>query len=373
MSKQTFNFVGELLIPRDAENFYKSWHKTDDRGRTKARNSIKFGVKEGGRNVGYVTLTGFEMDDIRTYDTEGNQLIIDWADRMQPEVARNVSFSRRYKVNLGKDYDEQTFVTQYDMVEYLADVLPNYPDMVRVTGTWEKNPYKGRISDRFVIQNVYGVTPDTVPKLELTMEAFYNGDCVNTQKSDGKIYLDCYIRQYLGQNGYVFFHQNAILCNTAYEFESEVRTDDFVVRNVNPKHVALWEFKKSFLEGLSKKKMYRMAWNCRYINGAEEVSFDESMLTATQKAAIEVGLATLDDYKPKGDLYGSKIQEVRLASPKLTGDYAEGVVECDEKVDDILSQVFSFEEEESLEAAVAKEEKAVEKTVTIPEDEDDLF
>lgn len=358
--KQTFNFVGELLIPRNAENFYKSWHKTDDRGRAKARNSIKFGVKESGRNVGYVTLTGFEMDDIRTYDTEGNQLIIEWGDRLQPEVARNVSFGRRYKVNLGKDYGEQTFVTQYDMVEYLADMLPNYPDMVRVTGAWEKNPYKGRISDRFVIQNVYGVTPDTVPKLELTMEAFYNGDCVNAQKSDEKIYLDCYIGQYLGQNGHVFFHQNAILCNAAYDFE-------------NPKHVALWDFKKSFLEGLSKKKMYRMAWNCRYINGAEEVNFDESMLTTAQKAAIEVGLATLDDYKPKGELYGSKIQEVRLASPKLTGDYTEGIVECDEKVDDILSQIFTFEEEESLEAAVAKEEKAAEQTVAIPDDEDDLF
>jgi hypothetical protein len=43
-----------------------------------------------------------------------------------------------------------------------------------------------------------------------------------------------------------------------------------------------------------------------YVEGAEEVEFDESQLTATQKEAIELGLNTIDDFKPRNSIFGEK-------------------------------------------------------------------
>ena len=344
--KPSFSFVGELIIPRKAEDFFKEWSKKDDKGRERQLNSIRFGIKENSRNAGYVSLLGFTLDDIRTMSTDNKQVTVDWCDRELPETIENVAYYKRYRVNLGEDYGGQKdFITQYDFINFLAEWLPKYDGKVRASGAWEKNAYNGKITDRFILQNVYAVAEDEKPKLQLTAEFFYNGDSVSTKELEktGKIYIDGYISQYMSGIGSKYFRQNAILCNTSYDLENE-------------KHRAVWEFKKAYFEKLSNKKMYRSLWEFRYLNGAEEVQFDESMLTDKQKAAIELGLATIDTYRPKGDLFGSKIREVRLSVPKLTGDYSNGAVECDEKVSEFQENVFTFAQEEKLEDIIEKEE-----------------
>lgn len=363
MSKPSFNFVGELMIPRKTEDFFKEWTKKDAKGKEKERNSIRFGVKENGRNVGYVSLNGFVLDDIRTMDTNGNQITIDWDDRLLPETVPNVAYFRRYRVNLGEEHGgQQEFITQYDFVDFLGKWLPTYKGKVRASGTWEKNPYNGNITDRFVLQNVYAVSDDERSKLQLTMEFFYNNDSVNMREleKEGKIYIDGYVSQYIKGIGNEYFHQNAILCNTAYNLDNE-------------KHLEIWNFKKSFFEKLSSKKMYKMLWDCRYLNGAQEIEFDESMLTPQQKFAVEHGLADLDSYRPKGDLFGSKIREVRLELPKFTGDYSEGAVECDEKVSEFQEKIFSFAKEEKLEDIIEEEKTPAQTAEEILDTDEDLF
>lgn len=365
MSKQSFNFVGNLMLPRKQEEFFKEWTKTDPRGKERALNSISFGIKENGRGAGYVSLIGFVTDDVQTMDTNGQKLVIDWADRLNPEVAPNVAYYRRYRVNLGEEYGgQQDFITRYDFINFLGKWLPRYNGKIRATGTWEKNPYNGQVSDKFVLQNVYAVSEDEKNKLQLTMEFYYNSDSVNMQELEktGKIYVDGYVNQYIRGEGNKYFHQNAVLCNSEYDFTNE-------------KHLEIWNFKKSYLEKLSSKKMYKMMWECRYVNGAEEVEFDESMLTQKQKTAIELGLATIDQYKPKGDLFGAKIREVRLAVPKLSGEYKEGIVECDEKISEFQDNIFTFAKEEKLSDIIKEDEKPEEeKTISeIAESEEDLF
>lgn len=66
---------------------------------------------------------------------------------------------------------------------------------------------------------------------------------------------------------------------------------------------------------------------CRYQNGAEQVEFDESMLTEIQKMAIELGDATLDDFRPRSNVYGNRVTLYKLVKFNLTGDYADGVQE----------------------------------------------
>lgn len=360
MAKSTFSFTGEILMPRKTEDFYKSWTKPDARGKNRTLNSIRFGVKENNRNVGYVSLLGYEMGEIYSFDTNGNKLMIDWNDRLNPEVAPNVAYYKKYRINLGEEYGgAQEFVAQYDAIEFLNEWLPQYHGKIKVTGSWEKNAYNGKITDRFILQNVYAVHEDEKNQLKLSMELYYNSDSVDTKElaSEGKIYIDGYISQYMKDIGNVYFHQNVVLCNKAYDLNNE-------------KHLKIWEFKKSYFEKLSSKKMYKLTWDARYLNGAEEVEFDDTMLTEQQKMMIDLGLTTIDEYRPKGGIYGVKITEVRLAAPKLSGDFKEGALECDEKPSEFQEKVFAFAKEEKLEDII-KEDVADEEEIS--ESDEDLF
>ena len=146
----------------------------------------------------------------------------------------------------------------------------------------------------------------------------------------------------------------------------------------NEKHLNQWNYKKSYLEKLNKNKMYHLLWEGRLVNGAEEVEFDESQLTDQQKRQIEFGVRTLDDFRPKGNIYGSVIKEVRLFEPILQSGFENGILTCDETIDEFEEKIFVRGATEKLDdilnaakAKAAKEEVA-EATVT-DGDVDDLF
>ena len=360
-NKTKFIFTGELSIPRDFDRFFRAWDKDGDYGKSTMA-SINFGVKDNPHNIGYVGMFGMANRTIKTMSTDNKALEIEWEDRLNPDYIKEVAYYRKHYVNLGEEYGgSREFITEYDTILFLSEWLPQYHGKVRVTGEWRKRAYNGKISDDFVIQNVTAVAEDEVNKLQITMDLFYNGDSVDEASfnEDGKIFVNGYVKQYVNRDlGEKYFQQTAILCNAAYDMTNE-------------QHAKRWALKKKYIEGLSKKKMYHMSWNCRYINGAEEVEFDESMLTDEQREAVAVGLASVDDYKPAGNTYGARIQEVRLAMPVLKGEFSSGVVKLDETVDEFEEDIFRFVEEEKLEE-IKEETLSVEDLEEI-EDEESLF
>lgn len=361
-----FSFVGKLVLPRDLSSFY---FEAEDGSRV----SIGFNVAEGEQNRGWVEAVGFKNKTVKTRSKDGNNLEIDWDERLNPAVVNDVAGGSKFYVDLGEDFGgSNAFVSKYDMIKFLADKLPTYNGNVTVKGMWEKNPWKGNIKDRFTITSVYAANPDVKPALTLDMALFYNTDSIdNTDFKDSqKIYVNGYIEQYVRAEGKrMLFPQQAILSQTAYNTE-------------NPRHMAKWNVNVSYLKEKlpKKKKMAHIHWSCRLVNGAEEVSFDESMLTTTQLEMIECGLATIDDFKPKSRVFGSKVTEIRLNKPVLTGEYVDGPVECDETLEEIEERVFRFTEEESLEDVLNKTEKPKEnllKSAVVEsdddEEDDDLF
>ena len=351
-----FKFIGEALIPKKQEDFIKEWMGGQN-GKTKMK-SLNFRIKESERNAAAVDLFGSKTDVIKTKSVDGNNIDVPWEERNQEETLRAVAFNRKFIVNLGEPFERKEFICSYDMIDYLSENLPNFKGKLVVTGTWEKNPYDGRFYDKFRINNVYAAKPEEKSKLILTMDFFTNSESVDMSdfKSEKKIRLDGFLSQYdRDKKKNVYMPQSVLLSAEKYDME-------------NPKHVDRWNLLKKYaVDNLSKKKMKHLKWECRYINGSEEVEFDESMLTSSQKQMIELGFKTLDDFKPKGSIYGDKIREVRLFTPELTGQFADGLIECEETIAEFEENVFSFAPIEKLEDVLSVQ------TISEDDDEEDLF
>lgn len=358
--KSNFKFVGNVLIPRDKQKFIK---RGVGGAKKKPMLRISFGIKENDQNAAFVEMFGMEYDEINTRDSENEPLTILWENRKKQEVLDSVAFYKKHIVDLGEEFGgRHEFITEYDTIKYLEKVLPVYNGQLMVTGIWEKNAYNGRLTDKFNIGNVYAVSEETKSKLLLTMDFYYNGNSVdmNDLNTEGKIYVNGYVSQYVSANKKdEFFPQTAVLSNAKYDMENE-------------KHLNLWNYKKSYVEGLSKKKMYHLLWECRLVNGVEEVEFDESMLTQKQKEQIKLEIRSLDDFKPKGNLYGDKVSEVRLSDPVLSKDFADGILEVMGKLEDFEDRIFSFTKAVKLDDVLAKTVVAEEKEdVNESEDIDD--
>ena len=121
------------------------------------------------------------------------------------------------------------------------------------------------------------------------------------------------------------------------------------------------------------KNMVHILWDCVLIRGAETVEFTEDMLTENQKEQIELGIRTLDDFKPKGAILGGRVNEYRLFDPKLTGDFADGLVDTEMKESEFEEMVYAPAVDEKLDDVVEKAEAKTEESKTEEIEDDDLF
>ena len=116
-----------------------------------------------------------------------------------------------------------------------------------------------------------------------------------------------------------------------------------------------------------------MIWEVVMLNGAEEVEFDESQLTKSQREQLELGVRTLDDFRPKGAILGGRVNEYRLFDPKLTGDFADGLVDTEMKESEFEEEIYRPAVDEKLDEVVNKAESKSEESKTEEIGDDDLF
>ena len=369
MIKSKFKFVGAAIIPKDktsgepGERFFKKWE--GGQSKTLPMAVINFGIKESEHNAGYVELFGMQYNPIKTIDKDFNKIEIALENRFDEDCIKTVASYRKHYIDLGEDFGgSREFISDYDAAEFLAEWLPKYKGKIMVTGIWEKDVYKGQFKDKFVINIVYAVAEDSRPKLELSMDFFYDADSVDmsSYKDDEKIYVNGYVAQYVDKDtGVKYFPQTAILSSAKYDKQNE-------------DHMKKWAYKKSYIEIPSKKKIYHMPWECRLINGTEEVEFDESMLTAKQREQIELGVRDLEWFKPKGAIYGDKVREIRLFDPMLYPEFGDGIIEVEMTRTEFEDEIYHPVEEEKLEDVIlaAKDQDKPQLEDTL-DDEEDLF
>ena len=365
MSYQSrFSFCGTPVIPKQKADtkrpFCKEITKKDEKTKeTKKMLSMTFGIKETDMNMAFVEAFDSQQKVIKTMDTDNEKLDVDWDDRFDEDIISKVASYRKYIVDLGDDHGgRQEFITAYDMIEHLREYLPDYDGRVVVTGQFTRDWYakKKMYFSKFRVQNVFAAPEERKNRLLLTMDLFYNKASLDDSDFDEnkKMTLDCYIEQYINKDeGRKYVPIQVVFSGAKYDLENE-------------KHKKLFDYKMKYIK-VKNKNMVHIPWEIVLLRGAEEAEFDESMLTDSQREQVELGIKTVDDFRPKGNVYGDRIDEFRLFEPKLEGDYADGVLECDDTADEFEEKIYVPAQDETMEEA-KKNSKSSSK---VKKDEDD--
>ena len=361
MAQTRFNFTGTVSLPKaDAKRpFVKEMEKNK-----RKMLSLNFGVKESDNNMAFVEAFDGEQSEIMTMNTDNEKIKIKWEDRFDEEIVKTVASYKKTTVDLGEEFGgRKEFITMYDAIEFIRDNLPKYTGKITVVGQMVKEFYNGKYFDKFKIQSIYAVPDDKKSRLLITADIYYNKNCVDKTdfKSEKVIYVDGYVQQYINKDeGTKYIPQRFVFNATKYDPENE-------------KHQKLLDYKLKYID-ISDKTMQHMMWEAVMLNGAEEVDFDESQLTKNQREQLELGVRTLEDFRPKGTILGGRINEYRLFDPKLTGDFADGLVDTEMKESEFEEEVYRPAVDEKLEDVV-KEAEGKKESVAKEEEigDDDLF
>ena len=122
--------------------------------------------------------------------------------------------------------------------------------------------------------------------------------------------------------------------------------------------------------------MFCMMWEGRVVNGAEEKPFDESCLTPFPLRSIKAGNAPLNDFRPRGSIYGNRIQELRLMRPMPRDDFKDGPIDLGLKNSEFVDLIYTPTKDESvadMEKSAKKEPETPPFTAPTSRDEDELF
>lgn len=368
-----FTFIGDLVISKDeARPLVKKMKGGNDKNLDMM--ALNFGIKAG-NSVGYVEMFGMKTDKIFTMSSDNEKLEVEWENRNDPDTAKNIASYKKHFIQLEDEVKE--FITEFDTIEYLENILKKIDKPVKIVGTVEKEPYVNKsgnkiIKNKYVVQNIYLARENEKPRLQIDMDLFFTKDSVD--KSDFKkeriITVDGFIRQYvrntkqvneaIGEAGKeMFIPQQVVLSGAKLDFENE-------------KDIKRWKIREKYLTVDNSKKLYHLTWRCLMISGAEEIEFDESQLTSAQLELVEAGLAKVEDFKPREAIMGERKNEIRLNTPLLTGDFENGIIEADFTLDELEDETMKFIEPEHLED-ILKEEAEEDDKDEIPFDIDDAF
>lgn len=360
-----FNFTGTVMLPKKEAKrpFIKEMQKN---GRKML--SMNFGIKESDNNMAFVEAFDGEQEVIKSKNTDNENIEIKWKDRLDEDVISSVASYRTTVVDLGEEFGgRHEFITMYDAIEFLQENLPKYKGKITATGQMVKEPYNGKYYDKFKIQSVYAVSDDKKNRLLITADIYYNKDSIDKAdwKTEKKIIVDGYIQQYINKDeGNKFIPQQFVFNASKYDENNE-------------KHKRLLDYKLKYID-ISKKSMQHLLWECVMLNGAETVEFDESQLTKAQREQVELGIRTLNDFRPAGSIFGDRVTEYRLFDPKLTGDFADGLVDSEMSSSEFEDNIYVMATDEKMDDVMKKAENKEESKKTDddsePEvDEDDLF
>ena len=347
-----FNFCGKVSVSRKAPMVKRETFGSNEKA------TINFGIKAG-TNMGYVTLNGFKNNTIKTRDVDGNNIEVAWDDRMDEDVIKMVSGTKKFTVNLG---ERKEFITEWDMIEYLEAALAGYEDNIVVTGNFNLRPGTGKYSNQvyreFQIQNVFMPGEKDIPHLTMNLDLYYDKDSMDKSdlKTDGKITMHCYTPVW----------SKADAARKMFKIDTVFNTAVFDMDK--PKHKAIHDYKMRYLETKSRNPVH-MNWQLAVVNGAEEVEFSEDSLSEQQKEQIELGISKLEDFR-RGPIYGQRVNELRLVKPLLTGEFetCKTAAESDFTAREFEDEIYVPVSDESVDDMVSDSSKSKAKAAPVVEE-----
>lgn len=369
-----FKFTGNANAVTDAEK--KGYF---DRSGTSKNGlpytSVTFSVASTSNNRGYVECFGMEQDKIKTLDTNRNKIEIDWEDRNDEGVLKTVM--SKNVMNFTEE-GRKEFIANKDVADFIKDhIFELDKKKVTVTGQVNKDFYNGAARDRFVVQSIFTATDDAKTGLNITGDFFFTKDSIDTSewKKEHKLIIDGYTSEYVAtERKNMYVSRQLIFDCSKVNFDNEKHVN---LVNYRLSQIGLALEDDTIKNNLKAKKVYKISVIISYTNGAEEIAFDESELTENQKMAIDLGLKTLDDFRPAGKIYGDRKIEYKLVDFDLRGDYADGCVVIDDTLSEFEDNIYvpaapETEEDAFMNKPTSKATKKQEEPEEVEEDDDDL-
>ena len=319
-----FRFIGKLKF-----NALDSKLPYLRSGKTKAGNDYKtlnLIVAPSKNNQAYTECFGMVKENVKfnvkEEDGTEKELVVDWKDRLDEKIISQVPRFRRFSVKLNGTYHE--FITEYDFVSFVEehiDELRSADKMFVVTGTLKLDIYNGKVSFRYQLQNIREVdeTETFEPKLTVRFDTFYRKQDIDLDRwsKEKEITINAWTHQYIDKDTGRKYVPTTFFINLADE------TDEKKIA------VYLKQFGITAENGVVKIKIkdsevVSLPVRCDYINGSEEKPFNIECLTDNQRELVELGLKNLDDFKPSGSIYGTRITKFFAVDADLRDDYANG-------------------------------------------------
>lgn len=369
-----FVFIGEPVFGRDNVVTTAKLNSKSEWSRTR----LNFGVKVG-NNTQFLNTEYIHSDKIKTvklFDKEGNGFEVKLDDTANPMHLDKVGDFSKITVNLEtdkevkkqyysilfrrrnheikadkttededkiKEYTEQLkefssnvvqFVHIKDFIKFInsnQEVIKG--NKIKVTGDVKSNYYNGKNRLQFIPSSVEFAPEDSKEELTVHLDIFFDRDSIDDDKKEKKMYINGYVGERIKKA------DKLIPTQIIFDY-SKANLEDENQNN-------LVEFVKGFFNVKNKKVLHRLPVICQVINGAEVVEFDESHLTKTQKTAIALGLNTLEDFKPKGNVFGDRINFIRLLQPDLKVA-TDGAIESID-VEDLYNYLLEDDSDKSIE------------------------
>lgn len=379
-----FTFIGDMFAGKEpvvTSNMGESkWKKT----------RMSFGIKND-QNLQFLNMEYIHTDSVKTcklLGSDGEMFEIKLNDTSKPEVIKKVADFTKIIIDLETDFEkkkeytslifkkrnhemkeEQTeedkekikeyteqinelanhrveFVHMKDAIAFLNASIPLLKDKkIKVTGNVKSNFYNGKNNLQYIPSLIEIVEDDTPNKLEAYFDIFYDKDSIDDDKKLKKLFVNGWVGDRI-KKAEKLFPINVVIDYTKIDEE-------------NDQHKALLGFMKDIFKITNKKQVHKMGIKTMVINGAETKEFTEDDLTEQQKMCITLGMNKLEDFKPKGNVYGDKIQELRVINGdfKLYPNGAEEVFPTkditdylqEDDSDKTLNEVKNNKEEESKE------------------------
>lgn len=380
-----FTFIGNLAFNDKEDAKVPAVRKIGDSGI-----GINASVVAAVNNRAFVEATGWENDVIKTKDIDGNNIEINWEDRFDEDVVKNVASYRKYFITI--DGDRKEFITAYDFCEFIRDNLDTIKDKrCIVKGQTQENFYKGKESKRLQINNIRLIDDDDDEKNILMFDTpFYwskDGVDMTDFKDDKKIYFNGYTPEFvsakdLGEDkGASKYIPIQLIINCAkVDFDN---AEMITLLNYRLTNLGLMYKDGKIVNNLKGSKYYANEITISYHNGAqdmgdaEDITYD--MLTDMQKMKCDLGFAKPEDFATNGRSFGERVVENRVYLFSGKGDYANGYIALDDTIDEFEDNIFipSDDDDEIMPKPKKKDEddekpkKSKIKKVPDPEPEDE--
>lgn len=323
----TFEMIGSLKIAKGTDKFPNYEVKNFDSGWI--IKTLRLNVSAEGNTHNIEVNGGYGGNDSLIYsmvkkdNNKFESIKFKYSER-EKHIKDLAEFKKSVFVN-GDDRHE--FATQVDLADFLHEELKKeeYKDKkFRVSGEIEFSEYENKVYTRYNANRIYVVADDTEEKCEGHIEMYIDENCIDdeTIEETNKMYLKGHIGQYDSKKKGDIGLANVI----EVQFDKDDSKKDRKIQKI-----------KENCECESDEYLYKIGVKVELVNKAEQVEFDESMLSEEELENLELGFTTMEELKAEHGV-GKGSFEKKMRFKGWTRGYNKGAIQSAMTLEQLLSK-----------------------------------